>query len=112
MAPVGSCACEELPSGTDELRKPRSSRDAHHRRIQGGVVGSGPCRDREEKDFPDKEAPMATEDPTPSYTMVKDDCSVQNDLTERISQFNDESNPGAAVRPCSRPNGAGAPAIP
>ncbi|MEW2326098.1 hypothetical protein AB0926_34380 [Streptomyces griseoincarnatus] len=40
---------------------------------------------------------MATEDPTPSYTMVEDDCSVQNDLTERISQFNYESNTGAAV---------------
>lgn len=40
---------------------------------------------------------MATEDPTPSYTMVEDDCSVQNELTERISQFNYESNPGAAV---------------
>ncbi|MFD5861505.1 hypothetical protein [Streptomyces chartreusis] len=40
---------------------------------------------------------MATEDPTPSYTMVEDDCSVQNDLAERISQFNYESNTGAAV---------------
>ncbi|MFJ8158443.1 hypothetical protein [Streptomyces sp. NPDC094468] len=40
---------------------------------------------------------MATEDPTPSYTMVEDDCSVQNELAERISQFNYESNTGAAV---------------
>ncbi|MBX9366018.1 hypothetical protein [Streptomyces sp. WAC04114] len=55
---------------------------------------------------------MATEDPTPSYTMVEDDCSVQNELAERISQFNYESHFGAAIMPCSRPNGAGAPAIP
>ncbi|MGS2585882.1 hypothetical protein [Streptomyces hebeiensis] len=40
---------------------------------------------------------MATEDPTPSYTMVEDDCSVQNDLAERISQFNYESDTGVAV---------------
>ncbi|MFF1278136.1 hypothetical protein ACFVZC_32890 [Streptomyces marokkonensis] len=40
---------------------------------------------------------MATEDPTPSYTMVEDDCSVQNELAERISQFNYESHNGAAV---------------
>ncbi len=33
---------------------------------------------------------MATEDATPSYTMVEDDCSVRNDLAERISQFNYE----------------------
>jgi hypothetical protein len=40
---------------------------------------------------------MATEDATPSYTMVEDDCSVQNDLAERISQFNYESATGAAI---------------
>ncbi|MFC8784933.1 hypothetical protein [Streptomyces nigra] len=40
---------------------------------------------------------MAAEDPTTSYTMVEDDCSVQNDLAERISQFNHDSPLGAAV---------------
>jgi hypothetical protein len=40
---------------------------------------------------------MATEDPTPSYTMVEDDDSVHTDLAERISQFNYFSNTGAAV---------------
>ncbi|MEU6548390.1 hypothetical protein [Streptomyces sp. NPDC046859] len=40
---------------------------------------------------------MATEDQTPSYTMVEDDDSVHTDLAERISQFNYFSNHGAAV---------------
>ncbi|MGW4349005.1 hypothetical protein ACWEL8_28585 [Streptomyces sp. NPDC004690] len=40
---------------------------------------------------------MATEDTTPSYTMVEDDGSVHTDLAERISQFNYSSNTGAAV---------------
>ncbi|MFD8609612.1 hypothetical protein [Streptomyces sp. NPDC059631] len=40
---------------------------------------------------------MATEDPTPSYTMVQDDDSVHTDLAERVSQFNYFSDTGAAV---------------
>lgn len=40
---------------------------------------------------------MATEDPTPSYTMVEDDGSVHTDLAERISQFNWDPDTGAAV---------------
>ncbi|WNO70128.1 hypothetical protein [Streptomyces sp. AM8-1-1] len=40
---------------------------------------------------------MATEDPTPSYTMVEDDGSVHTDLAERISQFNWDTDTGAAV---------------
>ncbi|WP_446458725.1 hypothetical protein [Streptomyces rochei] len=40
---------------------------------------------------------MATEDTTPTYTMVEDDDSVHTDLAERISQFNYFSNTGAAV---------------
>jgi hypothetical protein len=40
---------------------------------------------------------MATEDPTPSYSMVEDDGSVHTDLAERISQFNYESHTGAVV---------------
>ncbi|MDN3250575.1 MULTISPECIES: hypothetical protein [unclassified Streptomyces] len=40
---------------------------------------------------------MATEDTTPTYTMVEDEDSVHTDLAERISQFNYFSNHGAAV---------------
>ncbi|MFF3934306.1 hypothetical protein [Streptomyces hirsutus] len=40
---------------------------------------------------------MATEDPTPSYTMIEDDCSVYTDLAERINQFNLDPDTGAAV---------------
>lgn len=40
---------------------------------------------------------MATEDTTPTYTMVGDDGSVHTHLAERISQFNYFSNHGAAV---------------
>ncbi|MFH8736554.1 MULTISPECIES: hypothetical protein [unclassified Streptomyces] len=40
---------------------------------------------------------MATEDPTPSYTMVEDDGSVHTDLAERISQFGCDTDTGAAV---------------
>ncbi|MER5914990.1 hypothetical protein ABT124_32135 [Streptomyces sp. NPDC001982] len=42
---------------------------------------------------------MASEGPTPtpSYTMIEDDCSVHTDLAERISQFNWDSDTGAAV---------------
>ena len=40
---------------------------------------------------------MATDDPTPSYTMVEDDGSVHTDLAERISHFNCAPDTGAAV---------------
>ncbi|MFD0228076.1 hypothetical protein ACWGPD_10065 [Streptomyces hirsutus] len=40
---------------------------------------------------------MATEDPTPSYTMVEDDGSVYTDLAERINEFNLDPDTGAAV---------------
>ena len=40
---------------------------------------------------------MATEDPTPSYTMLEDDGSVGTGLAERISQFNCDPDTDAAV---------------
>lgn len=40
---------------------------------------------------------MATDDPTPSYTMVEDDGSVHTHLAERIAHFNCASDTGPAV---------------